>query len=975
MVIPGTPKPSLAPNPVQTLPTSYSASHPSLLPYSHPLLRLHLNSHCSQLTPSPILLPRPPFAVSHFAVRRRNPAEPNPGVLSPLALNCSHRHDTPHEDSVTSRPQQEAHQLGKLHESSWRRRKGGSWFGRQDRAGAHDTIMLKRLLGIAAAVALAAVFRRMFTQRVPPELPLIPETPPVPPEPTREVLQSRHLLSRKTNRSRPMRSSPILAPPHPQLRTRRPNLRLTPRPRRAWGKGTSILLRLMMLRNLARERESRDHDPHGQSVISGDGSPAQGRDPRPSATNTPPAPDVPEKPKSTAARQPTDRYVQQERDSHKTRQRRRSPALTARPGRRHPPARHAPPNSRADAPQSKAGLRAHLCVWQQGIGWQLGVEIESAPERILTVQQDGHELERDDLDQDRWLVTDGQGNIEVLDGHECVRQIGNLTRPRHLIFRLVGANLDRGVLVQRPSAGASLLLVPTDWDAPKSDPPELIGEHEEVTPRTFCAYYIHVDSNSAPTVRIADHEDSNTLIRFNEARGRFRLQGPIIENAAPKHRSRSSRQGPLYGPSPPEIATRDWADISTIVVGEEGSGKCRWSDEIKPELHEPSKRLAKFMTMQRAGWFFVRFYDQQRDLVDSIDFRYASGIKGSPQQIESGESSPERKFDIVHIEHEPNVRIEALDPDNRDITSEQATNGGSNFRIPHMKKYDHTEWIIVDGDAKVPLHIELPRFWRRLRIVGNGTSSRWSPKAINLQDDHFKPTQRRVLDVSVPSDASKTALIDFAFPTRRRFRATANREFHVPLWNFFDSNHLTSVGRHVLRLSPEIHSSKDTIPLVNLGILELRTRCSYCSRGLASNSDLSDHVLARHFDEVFVEESYEKTSKQFPNLGLPDAIYVCDVCQEFYLSGHGCVNRRYLQIIQDCTIDDHNDSAHKHAHQNFGPVSDARDVRDWLIGSLPYLYRCTICSRNIKAEKEEKTKLKLLKHLMRFHLRDVSKAI
>ncbi len=53
MVIPSPPKPPLGTNPDRNLPTSDSASHLSLLPYSHPLLRSHLTSHCSQLTPSP----------------------------------------------------------------------------------------------------------------------------------------------------------------------------------------------------------------------------------------------------------------------------------------------------------------------------------------------------------------------------------------------------------------------------------------------------------------------------------------------------------------------------------------------------------------------------------------------------------------------------------------------------------------------------------------------------------------------------------------------------------------------------------------------------------------------------------------------------------------------------------------------------------------------------------------------------------
>ena len=814
-----------------------------------------------------------------------------------------------------------------------------------------DLAMLKRLMGIAAAVALIALgLRRVLSRKTgqaplqqPDQSPIDRQPTPVkdlsepdsdPPDP-KEATENR--ATSPSHRISDVSPEPDAQPPTPDEDPT----------------------------DIGASEEPKRREPDSQSPVPVEKPPIEVQSPQPSTT-----PEISGEPKPSATQPTTDQSLRPPGSAEKTRPKRRPRAPIDKGGRPRTPNQPKPTERKSRTPHSTGtGPRAHLCVWQQGMAWQLGVQIESEPKRDLRVQQDGHELERDDFDLDRWLVRDGQGYIEILDGQECVRRIDNLARPGHLVFRLRGTNLDRGVLTKHPSAGSFLLLIPSDWDPLESDHRDLIGEYEEVTPSTFHAYYIDIDPSSSPTLWTGPDGASSTPVRFNEVEGRFRLKGRVIEDIAPK-------QGPLYGPSPPEIVdARNWAGISVIVVGEEGGGKGRWRHEIKPDLPEPSKRLAEFMSMRRAGWFFLRFYDQQSDLVDSLDFRYAAGIKGPPQQIESGESSPERKFDIVHIEHESNVRIEASDPDNGNINSELVTPGDSNLRIPHMKTYDRTEWTVVDGNTKVPLHIELPRFWRRLRSESNGTCSRWSPKAITLQEDDFKPTLRQVLDVSVPSDSSKTVLIDFDFPSKRRFRATVNCELQVPLWNFFDSNHLISAGRHVLSLLPEIPSSIDTTPPIKLGILELQTRCAYCSRAFAGNVDLLDHIVASHIDEVFVEETYEKTARQFPNLGLPDAIYICEMCQEFYLSGHSYVNGRYLQTIQNCTINKHNNEIHKHAHNAFEPVSDAGSVRDQLIKSLPYLYRCKICARSIKVDKEEKIGIKLSKHLMRFHLSDVSRAI
>ena len=93
------------------------------------------------------------------------------------------------------------------------------------------------------------------------------------------------------------------------------------------------------------------------------------------------------------------------------------------------------------------------------MGWQLGVEVQPKSEQVISVRQGGVELEQDEFDQDRWLVGSDQGVIDLWDGETCLRRIDNLAQnSAYLVFRLVGADLDTGIFVKQPTAGALLAL-------------------------------------------------------------------------------------------------------------------------------------------------------------------------------------------------------------------------------------------------------------------------------------------------------------------------------------------------------------------------------------------------------------------------------------------------------------------------------------------------------------------------------------
>ena len=505
----------------------------------------------------------------------------------------------------------------------------------------------------------------------------------------------------------------------------------------------------------------------------------------------------------------------------------------------------------------------------EGMEWQLGVEVGLTTERALTVRQGDQELEQDEFDSERWLLTDNPGAIEVLDGEECVRQISDLERELvPLVFRLTG-DLERGVQVRRPTAGAFLLLVPSVCGEPVFTTPDMAVDAEPVSPSAFQAYFIDAEPGLALTVRIdAEHE-----INFRTTRRMFHLKGTLVEDAAPKSAKRSSRQGPLYGRSPPEIVNSlGWAGVSSIVAIEEGTDIGSWRNSIDPMSYDSSELLSRLLNGRRTGWFTLRFYDKQSDLIESFDFRYAGDINGPPQPIRTDEQANDQRYDVVAIDHKPTAHIAPNNTTEEMPNAKPSRDGETYLCIPYMKQYDRTEWDIVASDAQVRLFIELPRLWWRLRIEDEVTGSRWSSSAIDLRMRDFDPAAARMLDVSVSPGAVRNALIDFHLPSKRRYRSSPGGDLQIQLRDFFDSRSLRSPGRHVLKLwlNDQLHSHT-----VELGTLAIQDKCIYCDQNRSHESSVFvNHIIDSHLLDVYTDISVYS--------GRITRFYHCNYCPAVY---------------------------------------------------------------------------------------------
>ena len=589
--------------------------------------------------------------------------------------------------------------------------------------------------------------------------------------------------------------------------------------------------------------------------------------------------------------------------------------------------------------------RAHLCVWMESMEWQLGVEVSHKTEQDLTVRQGGHEIEQDDFDAERWLLTGEPGAIEVLDGQDCVKRITDLAHELvPLVFRLTG-DLEHGVQVKQPTSGAFLLLVPSVCREPVLSPPDTAAVAESTSLSTFRAYFIEVEHHSPLTVQIG----SDYSILFNAGRRRFSISGTIIEDDAPKKDKRSSRQGKLYGQSPPVLAdSQNWDGVSTIIIGEEGRGQSRWRDEIDPrDGHEPSKQLKEHLAEKRAGWFFLRFYDNQGDLIESVDFRYAISVIG----CRYGEGSAMRRGpDEVTIEHQPGTSIRALRPKTGVDLCEEFP-GGTRLRIPRERTYDRTEWTISDlSGSSVSLHLDIPRNWWYLGNDEVPSATQWIDKLVHFELPDFRATKLRILHLSVRKRGHRLASAFAGFDRSRalQYPVSAQGKVQIPLREFSESAQLSEAGRHIFKCwLPSSRGERETE--LELGSLELIARCSFCKDRLpSSRTGQIEHCLSKHFGEIFEELSYEEIVRRNPNLNFPRQIYCCSHCREYVRSQATADPSEYANNA----IFRHLESEHPGKPHAFRVVSKSQEVRRQIIKDLPQVYRCTLCKVELEVDSQ-----------------------
>ncbi|MCJ7584184.1 MAG: mitochondrial small ribosomal subunit protein uS9m [Anaerolineales bacterium] len=384
--------------------------------------------------------------------------------------------------------------------------------------------------------------------------------------------------------------------------------------------------------------------------------------------------------------------------------------------------------------------------------------------------QDSLRLERDTSRTNCWCLTHAFGKLTVSTVEDPI--VLGKEGESYLLFKLSGENRREGRLVTSPSSGEYLVVVPANWKISH----QISVSSEQIDMESYQACWHVFDTTDNKKMVFSTPKGEKNI---HSKSPRFRMIGPSLNDA--------SYIGPLFVENPPQIGTHDitdWNEVGTIIIGE--IGESRWRSEVPLTLEIAIQTLPPEALERGSGWYFLRFYDQHDDLMESLDFRYVRGLKKikmprpQPFPLEAG-----HELTCVEIFHDPECTFESADTLSTDIRIER-TNTGTALSIPPNPACDKTRWRISCGSgAKVNITILVERIWWNI-----GTKieipSAWKDRFEPLPKDSFSATSYITLWLRFPAQRwVKKVAVGFLRDQAREYQvAVMEQTVCIPLREF-----------------------------------------------------------------------------------------------------------------------------------------------------------------------------------------------
>jgi len=482
--------------------------------------------------------------------------------------------------------------------------------------------------------------------------------------------------------------------------------------------------------------------------------------------------------KAEEARKRTEKKSQQKKEEARGRER-RSPIK--RGGRRRGSTkRHKIEKTPGTKPRS---LKPEIVCWNEGWRWVVGIEVPEGLE-TLSVAQNEELLEQDNTDELHYRLKHAQGAVKVTwtGGKKDISLVG--ARRPCLIFKMRKEWKGLGRLVRRPTTGYYLAIVPQEWkrDEDLSGHAPIVSESVQL--EGYKAHFFYQEQNTVIGFITANGE----RIRLESGGPRFQLVGREIGDA-------SEEMGPLFGEQPPHIRTIDkkgWSDVGVVVVGEEGGGQNRWRMQFVPQVGVEEQKLPEEIAERRGGWYFVRIYDNNDDLLESMDFRFLCGLKDI--RIESSDCLPGPNGHdnvVVQFLHQTSCEVELMDENERHALEIRRESGQTIVTIPPKPNYDKTHWILHDGEGEVETTVLVERIWWAMGMIGEVPTG-WLDKAITLYRKDFTAITDKALWVRLPRlRFSRKIYLGFNPAKRRSYQVEVEKkEIAIPLRDFCDAEEI-----------------------------------------------------------------------------------------------------------------------------------------------------------------------------------------
>jgi hypothetical protein len=620
--------------------------------------------------------------------------------------------------------------------------------------------------------------------------------------------------------------------------------------------------------------------------------------------------------------------------------------------------------SRETEPKSESGgetkrrtraSKPEIVCWKREREWILAVELpDDFPEKEnVKVVQDGKPLENDEAENGCWRLAQLHGEVVVRvtdadNGRVFRLPLGD---DGCLIFKLSGD--DRGRHVKRPTSGSCLAVVPQDWerDEALAGPPSIAPE--DVCLASYRAHFFELPS------KLAFRDANNQSVELASGGPLFQLVGEQIHDA-------SENLGPLFAGEPPRIQVGGgtWDNVRTIILGEEGSGKGRWRTQFEPKAGETQQQMPPELAKRKAGWYFLRFYDEKDELIDSLDFRFCAGLrKVTTSASKPFPSATGHGVTTVEFEHENGWRVIASSPSQNGVTIEQKNNR-TILKIPPQPDCDLTRWKISDfAGHNVEATVLLERVWWAVSKA-DCLPQQWTDQQLVLSRQDLTATSAKALWLRLP----KQRWTEFV---RLGFSQAAARTYHVPntkntvavpLRDFWDVPDVQTIGEFPLHLWV---SHDLTIHTTSPGRLFVRAGCRCCDFSANTEAEVLTHFRANHLRDLFRPLTYNEYREYSDIPSLPAAIYQCGYCSH-YVRSDDAINpsSAIYHHVKQCPEARRQAGEGRPVYVSFRVITDVEEIRNNVISSLPSMRMCVKCE---EAVFKNYTDEELMEHLTEEH--------
>lgn len=531
-----------------------------------------------------------------------------------------------------------------------------------------------------------------------------------------------------------------------------------------------------------------------------------------------------------------------------------------------------------------------------------------------------------------------------------------------LLFRILESGR-RGMLVRTLASGFYGIIAPHQWDLSTDAPMPFSPE-----PVAYPGYIVRfLEVPPGFTGSVALRTTSGAVIQIPRKHDVWSFVGEAAPDISPN-------LGPLYLGEPPKLHLRvpsHHPRAVRAVVGEEGpapsSGR-RWSTIVDLEgSGEAEDVISRALgsappRLQHIGWYYVRLYDDDDQLVESYDFRFARGIRDVRLVHEPWPGGAEVQPSSLSLRIEKRWLIEPVDGVRGVMVSRQDDDGV--LRIEIDPSLAHDDWLSLRIRSPQGESLE----WRLPlgRVVwgladASGEPFEWTATPVYLKKDDYRPTSDRCLHIRVPETASqcRSATLLLGDEPIHGY-GVGRRLVKIPLNHLFDA----IASRQVPALALDVEF-KPVHRRVRVAWIRRRFKCRNCSYATPDREMALEHIVEQHRNVEIQALSYGEIAKRHPH--LPRGIYRCPYCGFYVRADDRLTNPNdaiALHQIQACR-EARAAAKGGRVKVQFSVVTDADEVRRHVENTLPKEFRCSICREVLSFPFNVDPEPDLTKHLRR----------